>query len=59
MNDLYMHINTGTIQTKEQWMDDTCDEELEISGLDTQEDYFDDLIDQGEMVEVDENGKEI
>lgn len=52
MNDLYMHVNTGTIQTKEEWIDDICAEELELKGFDSEEALFDSYINQGLFVDI-------
>lgn len=59
MTDLYMDIDTGTIQTKEEWLDDICAEELKMTGYDTEIECFESYIDEGIYVEVDEKGNEI
>ncbi len=49
---IYMHIYTGSIDTKENWLDCITEEELKLKGFDSEEALFDSYINQGLFVDI-------
>lgn len=52
MTDLYIHVYTGSIDTKENWIDCITEEELELNGFDIEEELFESYVDQGLFVAI-------
>jgi hypothetical protein len=49
---MYMVVTTGSVGSKDYWLEAISEEELEESGCETKEDHFEDMVAAGDIVEV-------